>query len=481
MRLQLAAWKDLLKRYAKIWKALWQQRERLDSPERNDIEREFLPAALELEETPVSPAPRIAMWIISGFAVFAVAWACLGQLDVVVTAEGKIVPNERTKVIQPAETAVVKAIYVQDGQLVRENDLLLELDGTVAEADERRVRGDWMSARLACARAKVFLKAIRTNQDQPIRLKIPDTQALLTGITNDRIGTEETTLAAQVEEYRAKLNKIEADIYRNEAQITSGRMHLKEMEETLPIIRGRAEDYKKLYEQDYVSKHDYLDKEKERIALDHEIAAQNSKLAELEFSLLASRRERESWVAGTRRSLQEALLANEQRALETSQEQIKAAQHVRLMQLRAPVSGQVQQLAIHTVGGVVTPAQSLMVIVPGKESIEIEASIQNKDIGFVHEGQEAVVKIAAFPYTKYGTVEGKLKSVSMDAVADEKRGLIYASRVAVFTNAIRVEDKKIPLSPGMAVTVEIKTGKRRVMEYFLSPLMEQANESLRER
>ncbi len=481
MRLYLAAWKDLLSRYYKIWTGVWEQRHLLNFVERMGHEREFLPAALELEETPVSPTPRVAMWLIISFAVFALAWACLGQLDVVVTGEGKIVPNNRTKIIQPMQTSVVKAIYVQDGQYVQANDLLLELDATTAEADEKRTHGDWVTSRLVSARAMVFLKSMQTRNTKTLHLQTPETATLLAGIPADRIESEERTLVAQAEAYQAKLQALDAAIAKSEAELTSGRAALAQMQETLPIVRERALDYKKLFAQDYVSKHDYLDKEKERIALEHETTAQTSKLEELESALQGSRREKEGMIAETRRTTRELLSENDQRALASSQEQIKAEQQVKLMQLRAPVAGKVQQLAVHTVGGVVTPAQPLLAIVPDEAAVEIEAFIQNKDIGFVNEGQETVVKVEAFPYTKYKTIPGKVKTLSLDAITDEKKGLVFASRVAMLKNSIQVEGKTVPLTPGMAVAVEIKTGKRRVIEYFLSPLLAHADESFKER
>jgi hemolysin D len=136
---------------------------------------------------------------------------------------------------------------------------------------------------------------------------------------------------------------------------------------------------------------------------------------------------------------------------------------------------------VHTVGGVVTPAQALMVIVPDDYPLEIEAYLENKDIGFVDQGQSATVKVEAFPYTKYGTLHGEVMDVSDDAINDEKRGLIYSTRVRLAQTSIAVENKRVKLSPGMAVSVEVKTGHRRVLEYFLSPLMEYQSESFKER
>jgi hemolysin D len=141
----------------------------------------------------------------------------------------------------------------------------------------------------------------------------------------------------------------------------------------------------------------------------------------------------------------------------------------------------VQQLAVRTVGGVVTPAQALMVIVPKDDALEVEAFLENKDIGFVDAGQEAEVKIETFPFTRYGTIPARLTHVSHDAINDEKRGLIYSTRAKLARATVQVEDKTVNLTAGMAVSLEVKTGKRRVIEYFLSPLLQRGSESLRER
>jgi hemolysin D len=151
------------------------------------------------------------------------------------------------------------------------------------------------------------------------------------------------------------------------------------------------------------------------------------------------------------------------------------------MRLTAPVAGTVQQLAVHTVGGVVTAAQPLMVIVPKENVLEVEAWLPNKDIGFVNVGQVAEVKVEAFPFTKYGSLPGRVIQVSADAIQDEKRGLVYATRVRLARDTLRMENRAVRLTPGMAVTVEVRTGQRRVIEYFLDPLIQVGRESLRER
>jgi hemolysin D len=159
----------------------------------------------------------------------------------------------------------------------------------------------------------------------------------------------------------------------------------------------------------------------------------------------------------------------------------QSVQRQRRYQLRAPIDGSVQELQIHTVGGIVSPAQPLLTLIPGNDALEIEAFVRNRDIGFVHEGQTTAVKVDTFIFTRYGTLEGKLKILSSDAIDKQGLGLVYPATVELASTSLAVEHKRVSLAPGMAVTVEIKTGSRRIIEFFLSPLLKLGSESLHER
>ena len=233
--------------------------------------------------------------------------------------------------------------------------------------------------------------------------------------------------------------------------------------------------------QNFISRHAYLEKEQLRIEQEADLATQRSRINELSAALQEGRSQRAALIAEAKRLALDSLNEAEQKSTTHSQELVKAESRGRLMTLTAPVDGTVQQLAVHTVGGVVTPAQPLMMVVPKDYPIEVEAYVENKDIGFVNPGQEAVVKIETFPFTRYGTIDARVSHVSHDAVNDEKRGLIFPARVNLARTTIQVEHKAVNLSPGMAVTVEVKTARRRVIEYFLSPLLQYKDESLRER
>jgi hemolysin D len=469
----LAATFDLLARYARVLRHAWGERRQLDGPSRHGHEAEFLPAALALRETPVHPAPRIAMGLIILFAVLALFWAMFGRIDIVASAQGKLIPDDRSKILQPMETASVRAIHVRDGQQVKTGDLLIELDATQARADSTRVAADLEAARLEAARARALLAAAETGHRPRLEL-IPEVAAA-------HLVDAQRLLEGQHGELRAKLDQLDAEITRREAELRATRELVTKLAQTAPIARQRARDYQNLLEKNFVSRHGFLEKEQARIEQEGDLATQQARLEEIRAALLESIRQRAALVAETRRITLDALNQAEQKAAGLSQELLKAEHRDATMRLVAPVAGTVQQLAVHTVGGVVTPAQPLLVIVPGDNALEVEAFVENKDIGFVQAGQVAEVKVETFAFTKYGTLPGKVVQVSSDAIQDEKRGLVYAARVKLARTTLTVDGKNVNLTPGMAVTVEIKTGKRRVIEYFLSPLMQYGDESLRER
>jgi hemolysin D len=242
-----------------------------------------------------------------------------------------------------------------------------------------------------------------------------------------------------------------------------------------------AEDYQRLLNQQYVARHEYLEKEQARLDLQRHLRVQQASVLQFSAAQAEARRRREGVIAQTRRAMLDLQQQADQKVARLVQELAKARYQESLTLLNAPVAGTVQQLAIHTVGGVVTAAQPLMVIVPDNQPVEIEAFLENKDVGFVRAGQSVTVKVETFTFTKYGTVDGEVISVSSDAIEDEKKGLVYSSRIRLKNDHLVVNGKKVSLSSGMSVTAEVKTDQRRVIEYFLSPLQQYANESLRER
>ncbi len=465
----------LLHRYRRIWRQSWSRRKEMDAPKRLAHEVQFLPASLELQDKPTHPAPRIFSWTIMAFAALALAWACFGRIDVVATATGKIIPSGKTKIIQASEPAVVKAIHVRDGQSVKTGQLLLELDSTAADADVESVRSDLLAARVDSARASGMLEAI--NQRMPPRsLKgaIPEADP-------EHLVAAERWLQGQYLEYRSSLDQADAEIQQRQADIQSARIQVASLQKTLPIAVKLATDYERLLQKQYIARHAYLEKEQARLDLERQLSIQQASVMQSTAARQEAERRREGIVAQTRRAMLDLLQQADQKISVFKQNLTKARYQETLATVESPVDGTVQQLEVHTIGGVITAAQPLMVVVPDNQSVEVEAMLENKDVGFVRAGQEVSVKVETFNFTKYGTVNGEVISVSKDAIEDEKRGLVYSSKVRLSTDRLNVNGQEVKLSPGMAVTVEVKTDKRRVIEYFLSPLQRHVGESLRER
>jgi hemolysin D len=439
-------------------------------------ELEFLPAALEIQETPPSPIGRTITWSIVILFTITVAWACIGKVDIVAVAHGKVVPSGRTKVIQPLEIGTVRTIHVREGQAVNKGDPLVELDTTSTEADEKRIEEEVLLAEMEQIRSSTLIEAVNGQKaDSILEISWPANTSPETTVTQKQL------LQGQWQEFRARMNSLGNEQARRQAELATTDEVIIKLENTLPLVTERAESLKSLSEKQLAPRDKYLEIEQLRIEQLQDLAAQRKHREELKATLAQLKEDQNAYKAEFTNKILAQQAEAERKLNGLQQELVKARKRTWLQRLTAPVDGVVQQLAVHTIGGVVTPAQQLMVIVPQEEGIEVEAVIENKDIGFVREGQTAEVKVDAFPFTKYGVIEAELLNVSNDAVPDEKLGLIYTSRILLKQSAIQVGEKLINLSPGMSVTVEVKTGKRKLIEYIFSPLMQYVSESVRER
>jgi len=463
---------ELLTRYRAIFKAVWAVRHELAGPKRLADERAFLPAALSLQETPAHPAPRRAALAVCVLFVIALVWATFGQIDIVAVAPGRIVVSERTKTLQPLEAGVVKRVLVKDGDAVTTGQVLVELDATNAKADGASVNEQLSTVTSEERRTSALAIAIQSNRP-PV---LPRSQDAREAATRDN-----AQLQAEWSDITAKLAKLAAEQTHRQAELVTVRELIKKLEATLPIARQREADFKSLADQGFMSSHAGQDRTRERIEMESDLATQRARLSEAQAALVESGQARLSYLAETQRALSERHAVAASKREQLTQELSKTDQRSRLTQLVAPVDGTVQQVAIHTEGGVVTPAQVLMVIVPKDAQVTAEVVVDNKDIGFVSAGQIVAIKLETFPFTRYGTVPATVKSVVADAVNDEKKGAIFPAILSLEHATIDVDGKRINLSPGMNVTAEIKTGKRRVIEYLLSPIQRSVSESMGER
>lgn len=461
---------DLFARHAAVLRAAWAARHELAGPARLAEEAAFLPAALSLQETPPHPAPRRAMWVIMALFACTIGWSIVGQVDVVAVAPGRIVISQRTKLIQPLETSVVRAIHVKDGDRVREGQLLVELDATAPTADNASVAEQQLAAHGELARSQALLRALQTGGapvlDRPRELLPPDAATLLQSEWSD---------------IAARRTRLDAEAQRREAELATHKAQLAKLEHTAPLVRQREADFKGLADQGFVAGHAGQDRTRERIEIERDIATQTARIAEARAALAESRHAGAAFLAETRRTLSDRAAQARLKLAQLAQEGRKTELRQTLTRLTAPVAGTVQQLAAHTVGGVATEAQALMVIVPDDGAVTAEVVVENKDIGFVRAGQEAAVKLETFNFTRYGTVPARVSWVTADAVNDEKRGAIFPATLELNAKDIEVDGKRITLAPGMSLSAEIKTGRRRVIEYLLSPVQQRVGSSLQER
>ncbi len=510
MGMRLQAFKEFVQRYSSVWKQVWAVRDQLDPPKRQQDEREFLPAHLELTETPLSAAPKWIARLVILFALIALLWAIFGKLDIVAVAQGKTSLGGRSKTIQALETAVVERINVKDGQTVKKGDVLIELAGIGSDSDYNRSLEALRAAYLNKWRSETLLAAIenghsprlsssidtdkqvKNNQDAKQAASAPQAlqaasettslkQQIIASIPQSAIIEAQTLVLNQYQAWSTKDQQLASVKEQRKAERTSTQAQINKLAAMTQIEGQRVSDYRELVEQDYLAKHSLLEQESKYIQAKNDLASQQSTLQQITQAIKQAEDERILNTQTIKRDTLDVLRQANEQIGQLEPEAAKAEQRKQLLTLTAPVDGTVQQLSMHTIGGVVTAAQPIMVIVPSEDKLEIEAIVPNKDIGFVQVGQEVVVKIESFPYTRYGYLTGKVKTVSFDAVENKDLGLVYTAIVSLDKDTLNIEGKPVRLDAGMNATAEIKTGKRSVISYLLSPLQTKVDESLRER
>jgi hemolysin D len=436
------------------------------------LESQFLSAARAVVLIEPSPVGRIILLGISAFAVAALIWACLGTVDIVAIAQGRVIAAGRSKVIQPLSAGVVRAVHVRDGQAVKAGDPLVELDPTEADAEFRQTEAALADALLNQARLAALVADMRHPQ---AAFRPPP------GDWRRAVEAQRQQMDSRAREIATQLSGADADLRRRRAEAASVRGQLAKLAEMLPLARTRADARKELADKGYGSRMAWLDAQQQLLDQEQQQTVLRGRRVEIDAGIAAAESQVRRVEAEVERALRDELAEAERKAATLTQEKAKAGQKLGLQTLRAPVDGVVQQLGVNTVGGVVTQAQTLAVVVPADAGIEVEAMVLNRDIGFLHPGQRAVVKVETFNFTRYGSLEGKLASVSRDAVEDKALGLAYPVRIDLAGTTLMVDGRSVPVSPGMAVTVEVKTGERRIIDYIFAPMLKYRDESLRER
>ncbi|MBS7838314.1 HlyD family type I secretion periplasmic adaptor subunit [Wohlfahrtiimonas chitiniclastica] len=476
----MGLWKEglgaMFKRYKEIWKAVWNIREQLDPPKRDEDERAFLPAQLELVETPLSNAPKWAARLIMLFFVITLLWAILGHMEVVATAQEKTVLSGRSKAIKSLEDGGIVKIYVKNGDEVKKDDPLVTLDFLGADQDYEKAEQSLEAATLLKYRSEALIKALQ-NQEMPLI-----TEEATERITIDELKQAEQLVQNQYQLWQSQDDRYGSAIRQKDAEYRTTNAQVEKLTQNIELIEEELQDYEKLSNNKSkgVSKHQYNQKRQDHINAKHELVSQESRLIEINEGKIQLEKERQY----TEYQLKQEILNGLREAQELVPQYLADSQRAKhrmdQAHIKAPANGTVQQLNIHTEGGVVSHGEELMVIVPEGDFMEVEALVPNKDIGFIEHNQEVVIKVESFPYTRYGYITGRVKSISFDAIEHQDYGLVYQAIIKLDKDFLMINEKKIPLTAGMNVTAEIKIRERRVIDYFLSPLQTKVGESMRE-
>ncbi|HDM8081021.1 TPA: HlyD family type I secretion periplasmic adaptor subunit [Yersinia enterocolitica] len=453
-----------------IFDGLKKRWQRHHAAKRTRDEYDFLPAYLDIVERPVAPLARRTAWFLALTLLLVLVWSIVGRLDIHASANGKVIVAEHSKIIQSLEPGVVVAINVHDGDRVVAGQVLLELNPIGVDAEVNNINQQLMHRSLEAARMSALLT------DAPLTNFIyPDNSP------ENLVMTAKSLLTKEYDEVNAELARQDSERAVNQAYIQAGSTNITHHQALMKNIHQRLQALQTLVKSKAIAEAEVLIQEREWLNARAEGNRLESEQAVLRAKMRNLAQVRLHYLAEKKRSYQEQLNKAHEVINQLKQELVKLTEKQRQQTLRAPVDGVIQQSSVHTLGGVVTSAQPLMVLVPESHQLELDVMILNKDIGFVLPGQAVEVKIDSFPYTRFGTLSGEVKHISLDAMEDQQQGLVFPARIRLDSDTLTVEGKPVRLSAGMSVSAEIKTGRRRVIDYLLSPLQQYQSEAMRER
>ena len=448
----------------------------------NQNEFDFSPGLLGIQQRPPSPLPRMVLRGVLLLVVLMLVWAYFGRLDIVAVTEGKLVPVSYLKIVQPSEAGIVREIAITEGQAVVKDQLLIRMDANLSEADSTALQNALQHKSLELRRIEAELS------NQPFKLQPSDSVELFNRI---------------YAEYQSNRRALDDDIAAENATLQKAHSDLaatqevqRKLEQTLPSYIQQEAAYDKLVKKGFAGSLMGQEKQRERIEAEQNLRAQEFNSKSLQASIQQSQKRINQVRSDSRQKLEAervAIYAEHQRL---EQEWAKQSHKNSLLELKAPQAGIVKDLATHTPGTVVSPGTVLMTLVPNNEALQAEVWLKNEDAGFVHVGQSVKVKLSAYPFQKYGMIDGKVMQVSADATdrsaantqnnteqnqPTSNTQLAYRTIVQLSTQQLEIEQDRLKLAPGMQVSAEIKLADQTVMEYLLSPISKAFHEAGRER
>lgn len=438
------------------------------------LQYEFLPAAEEIIETPPSPFGRIVLWLITALLAIALTWSYFGKLDIIAPATGKIVPEGSIKTIQPATPGVVTKIKVSEGQKVKKGQLLIQLDSSIAKADVKMAEQSLTVAKLE---RDILTKTLEGGDVTATvnATDIPDNvKAHLIALAQSK---------ATARDVQKQL--LSSGVSSAQQQVEAQRQNKQMTENNIAKLQMREQELKKDLENANAFTESSIRSELRSVqqqisSLESSLATHDQQITQAQTGVTEANDRLGVYDAENKTDSYSDIVDGEKRITELENALAKARQTVEQLSIKAPVDGTILSLETKTVGGVVNAAQPVAEIVPDGTKLVVDTTVQNKDIGFIEVGQSVVLKIDAYSFQRYGYLNGTVKSISPDAINDEKRGLVYKMKVEI-NGEETSKNNTIKIEPGLSVTAEITTGKRRIIEFFLDPLMTHTNTSLKVR
>jgi HlyD family secretion protein len=447
----------------------------LQSRAQKEDARAFAPALLRLQREAPTPLPRVVLYSLLALFAAMLAWSAIGQLDIVAVAQGKIVPQSFLKILQPAEQGIVREILVRDGDAVEAGQVLVRMDTRLSDADRSVVENELQLRRLQLRRIDAELA------EAPLRQDADDPAALISQV--------EAQYRARRQAYQDAVGAERALRAKAQQELEAAREVESKLRKTVPIYREQAQGWEQLAKEGFAGKLMALERQRLYIESEQDLRAQAHNIAGLSASLAQSEQRLAQITSNYRQQLQNERLEADAQRHRLHQELDKQQHRSGLLELRAPQAGVVKDLATHTPGTVVAPGTILLTLVPRDEPLIAEVWVSNADAGFVQRAQKVRIKLAAYPFQKYGMLEGKVQHISADAQDRANDGggtrsfqeAAYRALIHFDRAFLESQGTRLALVPGMLVSAEIHLGTRSVLEYLLSPIQRIAHESGRER
>lgn len=438
------------------------------------LQYEFLPAAEEIIETPAAPFGAVVIWLTTILLVLALAWAYLGQIDIVAVGNGRVSTEGSVKVVQSASYGVVKRITAQEGQRVHKGDVLVELDKTTAE---KELATTTQSLNIARAERDILRRLAMGNGADDIINSA--------GVSDEAKAVLREFTASQLALVGAKEQALKGSIASHQRQLQFNQQTKAQLEGEVQKLKDRQAKVKQKLESantiERIRLQNELDTLEQRITNANSAAtSQGQQVLQSQLTLAQAQSQSQVSLAETNSSIGGQVITQEQRIAELENNLAKAKRALEQTTITAPVDGTILALNTRTIGGVVNVAERIAQIVPDNDLLYVDVTLDNQDVGFVRVGQRVVVKVATYPFQRYGYLEGAVENISPDAIQDEKKGLVYKAKVKL-SGANSSKKNRLKLLPGMSVSAEITTGKRRIIEFFLDPLMTHVDDSLKVR